>query len=154
VSAQEVVIGGWSDKEKQFKPYLRVANDGTVTVTGNLVVNGQLQAPVQSPVVLSPEARAMATSAAFNLIANAPNLVRAGADAQAAGKAPDGRQLMLQQAVMLLAKNDELHQAFADLLKQNLAFELRRDLVITLGETLFDNATLGRDIGNLLKRLP
>jgi hypothetical protein len=40
--AGRLVIGKWSDDKKQFMPCLTVANDCTVTVYGNLVVQGQI----------------------------------------------------------------------------------------------------------------
>src|SRR5262249_29378227 len=38
----QIVFGAWSAKESKFKPCLTIAQDGTVTVSGNLVIKGKL----------------------------------------------------------------------------------------------------------------
>lgn len=40
----QVVFGAWSPKENKFKPCLTISDDGTVTVAGNLVVHGKVDA--------------------------------------------------------------------------------------------------------------
>jgi hypothetical protein len=53
----QVVIGSWSPEEKQFHPCLTIADDCTVTVHGNLVVEGQIREGDRVAAQLSQEAR-------------------------------------------------------------------------------------------------
>ena len=39
----QVVFGAWSAQANKFMPCLTVADNGAVTVNGNLVVNGQIK---------------------------------------------------------------------------------------------------------------
>jgi hypothetical protein len=56
--ANRVVVGAFSAQEKQFKPCLTIADDNSVTVHGNLIVQGTLSARELVPGRLSPEATA------------------------------------------------------------------------------------------------
>ena len=60
---QRVVIGAWSAEKKAFQPILDVAGDRTVTVTGDLIVEGLLlrKPPDEGPPV-SPEAERLLLS--------------------------------------------------------------------------------------------
>lgn len=62
----QIVFGSWSVKEKKFKPSLTVADDGTVTVAGNLVVQGQLRINPDEivPGKMAPQAEAVVAAAA------------------------------------------------------------------------------------------
>jgi hypothetical protein len=51
----QLVIGKWSDDKKQFVPCLTVANDCTVTVYGNLVVQGQICGDVEKQALVSAD---------------------------------------------------------------------------------------------------
>lgn len=78
----EVVVGAWravtlpdGSEEERFAPCLTVAEDGTVTVHGNLVVEGTLIAGDRLPVTLSSEAYALMNAAFLSGVAGASDLV-------------------------------------------------------------------------------
>jgi len=52
----QVVIGSWSAEDQQFHPCLTIADDCTVTVHGNLIVQGHIEQADRAPAALSPEA--------------------------------------------------------------------------------------------------
>jgi hypothetical protein len=61
---QQVVIGTWSAEDEAFRPCLTIANDCTVTVHGNLVIEGVFDPPEPSNLVdagLSEEAQRLVT---------------------------------------------------------------------------------------------
>lgn len=54
----KVVIGAWSADDKTFKPALTVADNGNVTIHGNLTVKGAIIEPLKrTGSQLSPEAQ-------------------------------------------------------------------------------------------------
>lgn len=70
VATGQVVIGKWSEQEKQFVPCLTIDNQCTVTVHGNLVVEGTVAGEVKRrgtvPGSLSPGANAFAMASLFS----------------------------------------------------------------------------------------
>jgi hypothetical protein len=63
----QVVVGAWSVEEKKFKPCLTIADDCTVTVHGNLVVEGSLhEVQKRAAAALSQEARQFLLAGAFS----------------------------------------------------------------------------------------
>jgi hypothetical protein len=63
----QVVIGAWSAADKEFKPCLTIADDCTVTVHGNLVVEGLLtEVQKRAAAALSQEARQFLLAGAFS----------------------------------------------------------------------------------------
>jgi hypothetical protein len=88
----EVVIGYFSDEEKAFKPCLTIGSDCTVTVHGNLVVEGSIEglqvAKGTIPAVLSAEAQSFLL-ANFNSGIAGSNLFLANTPVfSSAGQAP------------------------------------------------------------------
>jgi hypothetical protein len=76
----QIVFGAWSQKDSKFKPGLTIADDGTVTVGGNLVIKGKLDVNPESvvPGELSTEAMAYVASGALaNFTFNSAQLARA-----------------------------------------------------------------------------
>jgi hypothetical protein len=73
--SNSVVIGSWSADEKKFKPCLTVADDCTVTVHGNLVVEGQVVEKELVPGRLSPEAKAFVTGSVMSGISGGSALL-------------------------------------------------------------------------------
>jgi len=68
----QVVVGAWSAEEKKFKPCLTIADDCTVTVHGNLVVEGLLtEVQKRAAATLSQEARQFLLAGAFSGLNNA-----------------------------------------------------------------------------------
>jgi hypothetical protein len=60
----QIVFGAWSAKENKFKPCLTIAEDGTVTVSGNLVIKGKLDVNPENIVAgqLTTDAKAFLAS--------------------------------------------------------------------------------------------
>jgi hypothetical protein len=71
--ANQIVFGVWSVKDNKFKPCLTVADDGTVTVSGNLVVQGKLNVNPENVVAgqLTSEARALVATGAVSSVSAA-----------------------------------------------------------------------------------
>lgn len=147
----EVVIGAWSAKEKTFKPCLTVADDRTVTVHGNLIVEGFInntQADLLAP-PLSDAARGFLV-ASYSAAASSGATQRleqaykgpTGIDLEALGKlldTDDGRQQVLDVIVNnpgrckafiqgLLANATALADVIDDLIANHL------DLIISNSE--------------------
>jgi hypothetical protein len=62
----QVSIGVWSAEDKKFKPCLTIADDGTVTVHGDLIVQGTLNPQTRVEAALSAEAASLAVGAAMS----------------------------------------------------------------------------------------
>lgn len=60
----QVTIGVWSTKENAFKPCLTVADDCTVTVHGDLIVEGTVNPQTRVEAALSAQSAALAVGAA------------------------------------------------------------------------------------------
>lgn len=75
----QVVIGSWSPDDKKFHPCLTVSDDGTVTVHGNLVVEGGLHELVpRGADQFGPEANAMLLAAHLSGIAGGNVVLQPG----------------------------------------------------------------------------
>jgi hypothetical protein len=73
-----VVIGSWrkgADGAEAFQPCLTVADDGTVTVHGNLVVTGQVFEQVREAPQLSEQARQLIGASLLSGIGGAGTLI-------------------------------------------------------------------------------
>jgi hypothetical protein len=72
----QVVVGSWSAQDKAFQPCLTIADDCTVTVHGNLVVEGRIEqaAPAATP-QLSPDAERFIQAGYLSGIGGASALV-------------------------------------------------------------------------------
>jgi hypothetical protein len=68
----QVVIGAWSDQQSKFVPCLTIADDCSVTVQGNLTVQGKFDKPVV-PAPPTAEALAMSRGALFTGLAGGVN---------------------------------------------------------------------------------
>ena len=75
LGSNRVVIGAWSEQEKKFKPCVTIADDSSVTVHGNLVVEGLISAASFTPGKLTPEAEAFVTGTAFGGVGASSNLL-------------------------------------------------------------------------------
>ena len=134
----QVVIGVWSAEEKKFKPCLTVADDCTVTVHGNLVVEGQIDPQadrVAAP--LSPEARRLIQTVFLSGIGGANLLLerfyRSPFPPKPEAVTPMAMMMMAPEAAMRvvaksLAADPTRLAAFADLIESDhpdLAASLR-----------------------------
>jgi hypothetical protein len=134
----QVVIGAWSNSK--FNPCLTIADDGTVTVGGNLVVMGKLDVNPDNmvPGMLTTEAKAYVASAALAGFAmgraqiNQAALMETPGLAPAAPAAPPTAGVQLREAASLIAHPDEKHLSeFARVLKtdfKDVAAKLKKIL--------------------------
>jgi hypothetical protein len=68
----QVAIGAWSEDDKAFKPCLTIANDCTVTVHGDLIIEGKLEETLNRPEAQQTQAvRALAVSNAISALTSA-----------------------------------------------------------------------------------
>jgi hypothetical protein len=68
----KVVIGAWSEEDKAFKPCLTIADDCTITVHGDLIVEGQLKETQKRPdAQLTQSVRALALANAIGTLSGA-----------------------------------------------------------------------------------
>lgn len=120
----EVVFGAWSQKDSKFKECLTIADDGTVTVSGNLVINGKLDVNPDSlvPGQVSAEAKAfMASGMLASLSLGQLQLHRAAqirTQALAGMPPAQGPEQRLRELATMIAHPDQEHlHAFAAILK-------------------------------------
>jgi hypothetical protein len=124
----QVVIGVWSAQNK-FKPILTIADDSTVTVHGNLIVEGKVDgningAPVPPP-PLSPEASSVVTGSFLSGAGGSPVLL-----AQTGASAMHSEESIRAAAHTLSSSPGHLSK-FVDVLKKDfshLAAELHAKL--------------------------
>jgi hypothetical protein len=123
----QVVIGAWSDSK--FNPCLTVADDGTVTVGGNLVIMGKLDVNPDNlvPGTLTTTAKAYVASAALAGFSTANAQVNRAAVMATPGLAPSPpaapptASVQLKEAADLIAHPDEQHlRMFAEMLKSDV----------------------------------
>ena len=135
----KVVIGAWSATDSKFSPCLTIADDGTVTVSGNLVIMGKLDVNPDNrvPGTLTAEAKAYVASAALSGIIQGHVQVNQAKLAQAQGAPPATPPppppgMQLREAVTLISHPDEQHlRVFASMLKsdfKDVAEKLRKFL--------------------------
>ncbi|HWX36627.1 MAG TPA: hypothetical protein VNZ53_55590 [Steroidobacteraceae bacterium] len=108
--SNQVVIGHWSAQDNKFKPCLTIDDQCNVTVHGNLVVEGRI---VSSggvvPGSLSPEARAVVTSALMTGLGSAGvSVQRMDPRSSPPGAAPSAAGPLSDAALQTLTAN--LHQ--------------------------------------------
>jgi hypothetical protein len=131
----QAVIGAWSEKTKKFEPCLTIADDCSVTVHGNLKVEGTLTAP-RGTQLISAEARSMlaagllsGVSGANILLATAtpatlgvpssgvqPAFAAAGPDAEATAATLEADPERLARFIEALANHPDLATRLRDAL--------------------------------------
>jgi len=74
--ANQVAIGVWSAQEQKFKPSLTVSDDGTVTIHGDLIVEGNLNPQTRIEAELSAESAALVVGAAMSGAMGFQNVLR------------------------------------------------------------------------------
>jgi hypothetical protein len=122
----QVVIGSWSPDDKRFHPCLTVSDDGTVTVHGNLVVEGRLHELVPRGVdQFSPEANAMLLAAHLSGVAGGNVALQPGPQTALFGR-PVLAQLVgsvdpltraMTDTIDAMANDDAVIQRFAQMVK-------------------------------------
>jgi hypothetical protein len=120
----QIVFGAWSQKDSKFKECLTIADDGTVTVGGNLVINGKLDVNPESlvPGQTSAEAKAFIASGAMaSYSAGHMQLSRAAQihpRTPAGGAAAPSAEDRLRELATMIAHPDQEHlKSFATMLK-------------------------------------
>lgn len=127
----QVVVGHWDADTKQFKPCLTVGDDCTVTVTGDLVVQGSLTMGGEFVAPgLGPEARRAALSTFLTGVGGASTLLNRFYQSTftAAALASD---VGVRRIARELADNPDRRAAFAAVVKEShpdLASQLAEDL--------------------------
>jgi hypothetical protein len=134
----QVVIGAWSAQDSKFKPCLTVADTGTVTVAGNLVIMGKLDVNPDNmvPGTLTTEAKAFVASAAMAGFAAGHAQVNPDILMQTPGLAPPAAVAaatagtQIKEVASLIAHPDEKHlRELAGMLKtdyREIAAKLKR----------------------------
>lgn len=110
-SGNALVIGTWSADQDMFTPCLTVRGDNTVTVHGNLTVQGSLSAPTTAAQAPSAAVQALATGALLSGIGGA-----AGVAARL--YRPQGTSASAAAVATALAADPQLLQQVAAQLKQ------------------------------------
>ncbi len=122
-SLNRVVIGAWSPENGAFEPALSVADDRSVTVHGDLVVEGLLiRGRRGSEDEVTPEARSFLLSSYLTGLA-------AGGEPVAGGE--DSTTAVLQAVADRLTASRDTLEDFAKLLKKEYP-ELRKELIAQL----------------------
>jgi hypothetical protein len=114
-AAQQVVIGAWSTEQQSFQPCLTIANDCTVTVHGDLVVEGKTEGLSSADVVdrgLGDEAQRLVT-ASFSSGLIGGNALLSELFRTPFPTTPD---VALQEAASLIAVSSAQREMFANLL--------------------------------------
>jgi hypothetical protein len=125
----QVVIGLWSSDENKFKPCLTVADDFTVTVHGNLVVEGTIEVTPNQfvPGIPSPQAKSFLTGSYLAGLSGSPVLL-----AQT-GAATMYADVGMRAAAHAMSTDPGQLAKFADMVKKDfskLAAELHEKLRI------------------------
>jgi hypothetical protein len=131
----QVVFGAWSAKDAKFKPCLTIADDGTVTVGGNLVVKGKLDVNPGAVVAgqLSTEAMAYVASGALTSVSLGNIQARVAQPADASPSAFNVETRMRDFAETLAHQDPARLRTFANLMKTEFK-EAAANLKKILGE--------------------
>jgi hypothetical protein len=123
----QLVVGSWSEKQNKFVPALTVADDGTVTVHGDLVVEGTVSGPtdatdpttVKGP--LTPAAQSFVTGSLMAGAAGASALLAQEQASVAAGSTPAQAEANMRAVALGIHTNPGMLASFVNLLKKDFA---------------------------------